>query len=338
MNKKPNCLTLIRPICYNNMQYNGNKSNTWIGSVLMGEKVMQNDLGFENIYREFANNEMNFEVYRGTHRKLAGHHYHDYYQLWYIVSGSFVHLIDGREFIQRKGDLFLIPSYVNHRMDTRNSTDVEWIFVDMADNFLDLFPGGFEKNKVFNMTCLRPLVYNSKSAEPFLHFEGDEAKKIEKMFVELLDEYNSGSELAPVYIRAKIVQILAHVADVYTSGMPEFEKKCFSDYRIALKRAIDYVNDNYTEKLLCDDIYNIALMSKTPFNYIFKQAVGKTLIDYINMLRIRMAKKLLKEGKFNIARIGEECGFASQTYFGRVFKKETGMTPREYAFLKKKTR
>ena len=295
---------------------------------------MQKDLGFENIYREFANNDLNFEVYRGTHNKLASHHYHDYYQLWYIVNGSFVHLIDGREFIQRKGDLFLIPSYVNHRMDTRNSKDVEWIFIDMADNFLDLVPGGFEKNKVFNMTCLRPLVYINKSAEPFLHFEGEMADKIEKLFVELLDEYNSGSELTPVYIRAKIVQLLAYVAEVYTSRMPEFEKKCFSNYRMALKNAIDYVNEHYTENLSCDEIYKIALMSKTSFNYIFKQAVGQTLIDYINTLRIRLAKKLLKENRLNITNIGEECGFASSTYFGRVFKKETGMTPRQYSYLK----
>ncbi|MBE6912507.1 MAG: helix-turn-helix domain-containing protein [Ruminococcaceae bacterium] len=296
---------------------------------------MEKDFGFENIYREFANNDLNFEVHRGTHRKLAYRHYHDYYQLWYIVKGSFVHLIDGKAFVQRKGDLFLIPSYVNHQMDTRNSIDVEWIFVDMADNFLDLFPGGFEKNKVFNMTCLRPLVYNSKSAEPFIHYEGEKAKEIEAMFDELLNEYNSGSELAPVYIRAKIVQLLSRVAEDYTSKIPEFEEKCFSNYRMAIRTVIDFVNLHYTEDLSCDDIYRIALMSKTSFNYIFKQAVGKTLVDYINMLRIRMAKKLLKEGNLNVTRISEECGFKSATYFGRVFKKETGFTPKEYAYLKR---
>ncbi|MBQ1933541.1 MAG: helix-turn-helix transcriptional regulator, partial [Clostridia bacterium] len=52
--------------------------------------------------------------------------------------------------------------------------------------------------------------------------------------------------------------------------------------------------------------------------------------DYITELRITNAKDLLSVGTMPAGEIAEKCGFASQYYFSRIFRKNTGVTPSEY--------
>lgn len=98
----------------------------------------------------------------------------------------------------------------------------------------------------------------------------------------------------------------------------------------SIQKAVEYVNEHYTEPLTRAEICKVAMMSKTTFTNLFKQATGESLVEYIHLLRVGLAKQLLCENKLNITEIGERCGFDSTTYFGRVFKKKTGMTPKQY--------
>ena len=58
-----------------------------------------------------------------------------------------------------------------------------------------------------------------------------------------------------------------------------------------------------------------------------KKATGKTMLAYLNELRISKARQLLSDGTSQISRVAEQCGFHDIYYFSRVFKKYTGTTP-----------
>lgn len=62
-------------------------------------------------------------------------------------------------------------------------------------------------------------------------------------------------------------------------------------------------------------------------NRLFKKATGKTMLAYLNELRISKARQLLSDGTSQISRVAEQCGFHDIYYFSRVFKKYTGTTP-----------
>ncbi|MBE6965802.1 MAG: helix-turn-helix transcriptional regulator [Ruminococcaceae bacterium] len=98
----------------------------------------------------------------------------------------------------------------------------------------------------------------------------------------------------------------------------------------SIQKAVEYVNEHYTESLTREEVCKVAMMSKTAFTNLFKQVTGESLVEYIHILRVSLAKQLLCENKMNITEVGERCGFDSTTYFGRVFKKKTGMTPKQY--------
>ena len=71
-------------------------------------------------------------------------------------------------------------------------------------------------------------------------------------------------------------------------------------------------------------------MSVGSFHYYFKKHTGKTYLDYVNMLRIDLAKILLVESDLSISAIGYQVGFSDAAYFNRQFKKYVGCTPGKY--------
>jgi AraC-like DNA-binding protein len=71
--------------------------------------------------------------------------------------------------------------------------------------------------------------------------------------------------------------------------------------------------------------------SKDHFRRCFKEETGLTPLEHLTVLRINRAKKLLRATPYqSIGSIAAGCGFSDEFYFSRVFRKETGISPREY--------
>lgn len=97
-----------------------------------------------------------------------------------------------------------------------------------------------------------------------------------------------------------------------------------------MESMLSYISDNYKEDLKLED-----LASEFSFNYnylstYFTQHKGEGFSDYLNRLRIGEACRLLEGSDIPISKIGMETGYSDHSYFSRVFKKLTGMTPSEY--------
>ncbi|MBS6236569.1 MAG: helix-turn-helix transcriptional regulator, partial [Clostridiales bacterium] len=63
---------------------------------------------------------------------------------------------------------------------------------------------------------------------------------------------------------------------------------------------------------------------------LFKQELGIGFNEYLMQVRIKRAQLLLQQGKLSLRQIAECCGFQDYTYFLKVFKKQSGVTPKEY--------
>ena len=81
--------------------------------------------------------------------------------------------------------------------------------------------------------------------------------------------------------------------------------------------------------LKLSDIAELFFYNEVYLGRLFKSEVGKSFNDYINSQRIKSACSLLTT-PLSIIEISEQIGYNSVTYFNRVFKKYTGLTPTEY--------
>lgn len=109
---------------------------------------------------------------------------------------------------------------------------------------------------------------------------------------------------------------------------PELEDKGLGGQVIT--KALEYISDHFTENLTLQSVADTVHLSKNYFSLLFKKQTGLNFIDYLIELRIREAKRLLAQNNDRISDVVGPSGFNDVKYFNRIFKKVTGMTPKEY--------
>lgn len=103
-----------------------------------------------------------------------------------------------------------------------------------------------------------------------------------------------------------------------------------SETQRIVRRAMAFIHRNYSEPITRETIANYLGVNERYLTQIFKKEVGITPIRYLNRYRIKMAKQFLETRNKMITEIGLEVGFSSVAHFNRVFREETGMSPRAY--------
>lgn len=98
-------------------------------------------------------------------------------------------------------------------------------------------------------------------------------------------------------------------------------------------RAIDFMQANFDQKLTLDAIAASAGMNAKYFCTYFKKHTHTTPITYLNALRIRHAKNLLREGHMSVLEVALTCGFDNISFFIHQFKTATGKTPGQFRRL-----
>jgi transcriptional regulator GlxA family with amidase domain len=100
-----------------------------------------------------------------------------------------------------------------------------------------------------------------------------------------------------------------------------------------LRSITGYMEDNLADVHSNDQLCKQFAISQTAMKTLFKEHTGVGPIEYLNQLRIKRAKQFIREQSHNFTEIAARLGYNSVHYFSRHFKKETGMTPTEYARL-----
>lgn len=95
-------------------------------------------------------------------------------------------------------------------------------------------------------------------------------------------------------------------------------------------RAVDYIRKNYTKRITLEETASFVYLSPAYFSRVFKDEIGDNFNIYVNKIRIEAAKKLLLNDKVSLVDISSIVGFEGQSYFSKVFKKMTGVTPGKF--------
>lgn len=92
-----------------------------------------------------------------------------------------------------------------------------------------------------------------------------------------------------------------------------------------------YLENNYLEHITLEELCFLFGTNKTTLTRAFRRLTGDTVMGHLARLRLRTAKKLLREGKHSVTEIAEMLNFSSVHYFTRFFRKHENMSPSEYA-------
>lgn len=151
------------------------------------------------------------------------------------------------------------------------------------------------------------------------------------------------NEIHPVYlheITSKFVNLIENATS--ESSLDSIFEKMIRDYCLLvnnksvkqyspiIRKSLHYIEFNLDNKISLDDLAKLNNVSIPYLAGQFKKEVGETIIKYITHLRMETAVKLLNTSSLSIQDIAAYVGILDYNYFTKVFKKEIGISPREY--------
>jgi len=96
------------------------------------------------------------------------------------------------------------------------------------------------------------------------------------------------------------------------------------------KRVLDHVEANFGQPITIEDLAGVAGISPAHFSRLFKEVLGDSPYQFVMEYRVEQAKKMLADREQSLIDVALSCGFSDQPHLGRIFKRLTGATPKEY--------
>ncbi|MBP3370166.1 MAG: helix-turn-helix transcriptional regulator [Clostridia bacterium] len=157
----------------------------------------------------------------------------------------------------------------------------------------------------------------------------DREEKYRALFERLCKYYGSGVQNTEMILQSIILEIVYSLTR--DAKKLEARERIKSSNYAVIERTIAYIKEHPTEDLSLERVADMAGFSPIYFHNCFKASTGRTLHDYVEMQRIKMAADMLLGSDRTLTQIAYECGFSSQSYFSYAFKRRMGEAPREYA-------
>ncbi|NLY18745.1 MAG: response regulator [Clostridiaceae bacterium] len=148
------------------------------------------------------------------------------------------------------------------------------------------------------------------------------------------DSIGDESDKKPDYIQISNAEFLKEAGDMLMQYgeycVSLIEKARHSAYRKEIIAAIDYIKKNYSSDISLKSVAQHVFVSDSYLSRIFKEDMNKSFVEYLTEIRIEKAIELIKTTDLPNYVIAEKIGYENINYFGRVFKKITGLTPSQY--------
>ncbi|MEX1031344.1 MAG: AraC family transcriptional regulator [Paenibacillaceae bacterium] len=258
-------------------------------------------------------------VVRRGHYTMAVNHFHDHYEMYYLLSGERYYFIQNKTYHIQKGDLVLIGKQTLHKTADTGLADHERVLISFNSDYLQ------------SPTIEKSLTAAFLGHLHVLHLNVQQQTYIEKLLFELDQEQREQREHHAIYVHAMMQQLLITIHRMYARAQDVFEFVSPTHQRIS--EMADYINQHYAESLSLSEVSATFHMSASYTSRMFKQVTGFSYIEYMNSVRVKEAQRKLRESKHKVIRIAEEVGFDSVAHFGRVFKQISGLAPMEYRRL-----
>ena len=268
-------------------------------------------------------NRTTFEVfhYRDGYMKEVALHHHDFYEIYFFLSGNVSYNIESCSYHLSPGDVLVIsPQELHQPVFIPEKQHYERYVLWLNSSFLQQFvlPGQdmsqcFDTTKPEHTNLIRP--------------EGATRELINYLFQQLVREQDSQEFATDLYCLSLLAQLLVLVNRTALRAGKAPEPRDNADSLVY--RILTYISEHYSEDLSLDFLANEFFISKYHLSREFSRVVGTSVHRYIVQKRLIMARQMMAAG-VSTSEVSQRCGFGDYSNFYRAFTGEYQISPRKY--------
>ncbi len=263
------------------------------------------------------------DTYQNSHYYNVDNHTHNYYEFYFFLEGNVSMNIEGHMHPLKPGDVVVIPPAVHHYAILHDSKVpyrrfVFWISVEYCNKLLQLSP-----DYVY-------LMQHTKVTKHYVfHYDVIAFNALQSKVFHLIEELHSNRFGREAKITLCANDLILHLnRSIYEMEHPKSQHEVQNLYQNLLL----FIEDHLDEDLTLDYLAEHFFVSKYHISHVFKEHMGLSVHQFITKKRLAMCKDAILSLD-SITEAYQMYGLKDYSSFFRAFKKEFGMSPKEYKEL-----
>lgn len=255
-------------------------------------------------------------------------HTHDYVEVVYMCSGSTTHVVNGKTICLREGELLFLGQSVRQEVYRAEENDIAVNLLILPEFFRGILSSIGEEAtplRCFLIDCL----FGQNTGPGYLLFQVSDDVPIQNLVENLLFALLYGTpnrrKVSQMTMTLLFLQLLGHTDRLAWDAQEE-----------TVLRALRYVDEHYADgslKALSEFVHcDVSSLSRE-----IRRRTGKTYTDLVQEKRLSQAAFLLRTTQQKVADIAMSVGYENISYFHRIFRKEYGVSPRQFRLARQDT-
>ncbi len=259
---------------------------------------------------------------RDSYLKKVELHHHDFYEIFFLISGDVTYTIESKLYKVEPGDILLISPRELHQVHIRPEREVYERYVLWVD------PRAIKRlstERTDLTLCMDPSCPRYRNQ---LHMNPEDQRRIYEIVDKLYGELHDGGfgdELMPECLLTLLLVEINRIAQRETAPAEDVTRVSH-----VVSQVVEYISQHYGESLSLEELADRFYVSKYHLSHEFNRLVGTSVHRYIMKKRLQIARSLMAQG-VKPSHVWLDCGFGDYTGFYRAFKAEYGVSPREFA-------
>jgi AraC-like DNA-binding protein len=243
----------------------------------------------------------------------VGAHWHDYYELGYVLHGEADHVVNGVPGTLRPGSAFLLSPVDFHEIEVPRGASLRCVNVVMAPALVE--------------SVLEPVVRAGDERLPWVFPDlASLADDVRRVCDETTARLPGWSMVAEAGLRTVLVEMARRLGPP-AGAVETLEAPALRDVPPNVRNAVRYVERHFREPLTLAGVAQVAHLSPHWFSEQFRVATGSPFQAYLKNRRLQFARALLDATALSVTDVCHAAGFNDLSYFGRAYRSRYGVAP-----------
>ncbi len=254
---------------------------------------------------------------------MKAKHFHNQYEIFYIIEGERLFFFNNRQYRAKSGDLILIDTNQIHMTTSVSSDDHGYNRVILYIDYKKMQ----EYDKQYPDLQLIRYFHDNYGV---YHLTEDQQRDFLMLYHDLRVFMTKKKRNYEIGINLNILAWLHKLTDQLSHHETNLPASSDSTRYKTVYAVADYLSENCEKKISLDALAEHFFLSKYYLCRIFKEVTNYKITEYVNIHRIKKATHLLENTSLSISEISTQLGFESLTYFEKIFKTYKVLPPLHY--------